>query len=553
MSENSKAISVLVANTSAFVVCFACWMLYGVLITFLVDSGLYKWDAAQMGWLIGIPVLTGSLMRLPLGVLTDKYGGRPVFAILMLISAACMYCVSLCNSYIEFLIAGLGFGLSGASFAVGIAYTSVCFPKSQQGTALGIFGAGNAGASITTLCAPMLLSRLTGDMQNPEGWRALPQIYAGVLALTTILFWFLTFPKKANKQGVTIMQQLAPLKELRVWRFGLYYFFVFGGFVALAQWLVPYYLNVYGMSLAMAGLMASIFSLPSGVIRALGGWLSDKFGARSVMYAVLLSCLVSAVFLSIPRMDIESPGQGIMAFKKGTVTSVSSSEIVVDDKRYVLRDRQNEKVSTIFKDSKETIIWPTFSSWQDPVVKVGDKVTKKQLLARGVTHIFFQANVWIFTILVLTMGVMTGIGKAAVYKHIPDYFPNDVGVVGGIVGVIGGLGGFVGPILFGAMLQETGIWTTCWMFFAALSAVCLVWMHFTITKMMNMQAPHVKDNIEHVDSGESSQRANEVRVSNRSSVTCSADEGSVNEVFSPQVARRQNGVMNLEKLIDTSG
>lgn len=151
---------------------------------------------------------------------------------------------------------------------------------------------------------------------------------------------------------------------------------------------------------------------------------------------------------------------------------------------------------TILNENKDLIIWPTSVFWQEPIVKEGDPVAKKQLLARGITHIFFQANVWIFTTFVLILGIMTGIGKAAVYRHIPDYFPNDVGVVGGIVGVIGGLGGFVGPIIFGYMLQVTGIWTTCWMSFALLSIICLIWMHTTINKMMRKQVPHLVDHIE---------------------------------------------------------
>ena len=151
---------------------------------------------------------------------------------------------------------------------------------------------------------------------------------------------------------------------------------------------------------------------------------------------------------------------------------------------------------TILNENKDLIIWPTSVFWQEPIVKEGDQVAKKQVLARGITHIFFQANVWIFTAFVLILGIMTGIGKAAVYRHIPDYFPNDVGVVGGIVGVIGGLGGFVGPIIFGYMLQVTGIWTTCWMSFALLSLACLIWMHATINKMMRKQAPHLVDHIE---------------------------------------------------------
>jgi NNP family nitrate/nitrite transporter-like MFS transporter len=130
------------------------------------------------------------------------------------------------------------------------------------------------------------------------------------------------------------------------------------------------------------------------------------------------------------------------------------------------------------------------------VVKVGDRVKRKQLLARGVTHVFFQANVWVFTGLVFVVGIMMGIGKAAVYKHIPSYFPNDVGVVGGIVGVLGGLGGFFCPILFGYLLEFTGIWTTCWVFFAVLSGICLWWMHAVIQRLMRREAPSLMEQFE---------------------------------------------------------
>lgn len=498
MSENSKAVSVLIVNTLSFVVCFACWMMYGVLITFLTDNGIFNFDKSQLGWLIGTPVLTGSLVRLPVGVWTDRYGGRKVFALVMLVSAASIYCVSLCNSFNEFLIAGLGFGLAGTSFAVGIAYTSVWFPKERQGTVLGIFGAGNAGAAITSFGAPHLLTFLTNHGQYLEGWRNLPKVYAAVLVLMTVIFWFFSFERKIEHgKGFTLKQQLAPLKYTRVWRFGLYYFFVFGGFVALSQWLIPYYLNVYGMSLATAGMMAALFSLPSGVIRAFGGWMSDVWGARAVMYWVLCSCLIACVLLSVPRMDIMSPGEGVMALKKGTVTSVTSDTIVVGSKDYKLRQKESADIITYASEHEDMLIMPTFTFWQEPVVSVGQSVEKKQLLARGVTHIFFQANVWIFTALVLVVGVATGIGKAAVYKHIPDYFPKDIGVVGGIVGVIGGLGGWVGPILFGMMLNATGIWTTCWSFFSVIIVLCLAWMHWTITHMMNERSPDIARAIEH--------------------------------------------------------
>ena len=128
---------------------------------------------------------------------------------------------------------------------------------------------------------------------------------------------------------------------------------------------------------------------------------------------------------------------------------------------------------------------------------MGDEVVRRQLLARGVTRVYFQANIWIFTALVFVVGILMGVGKAAVYKYIPEYFPREVGVVGGIVGVLGGLGGFFCPVAFGLLLQATGIWTTCWMLFFALSLVCLVWLHLVVRSILARCAPHLAHRIEH--------------------------------------------------------
>ncbi len=482
----------MAASTLAFTICFAVWMMNGVLITFLVESGLYTFSKSQMGWLIGIPVLSGALMRLPAGLLTDRFGGRPVFATVMLVTAAAVFLDSFADSFWAFLIGGFGFGFAGATFAVGIAYTAAWYPRRQQGTALGIFGAGNAGAAITSLAAPWLLDVLTDDGANLEGWRMLPRLYSGVLVITVLGFLLLTENKRPdNSMRRTLLERLQPLKHIRVWRFGLYYFLMFGGFVALAQWLIPYYVNVYAVSVMTAGLLASIFTLPSGVVRALGGWLSDKFGARVVMYWVLGGCLVASALLIVPRMDIRSPSEGVMATADGTVTEVSDELIVVDGQSYSLTPMAEDGPTR-----EGTLIWPTSTFGQEPVVEVGDSVSKKQLLASGITHIYFQANIWVFTGLTFIVGILMGIGKAGVYKHIPDYYPNDVGTVGGIVGVIGGLGGFVCPILFGYLLDATGIWTTTWMFFAALSLACLTWMHLVIRAMTVRHSPDLAYRIE---------------------------------------------------------
>lgn len=490
-AESRKSYSVLAMNTIAFTVCFAVWMMNGVLVTFLVDNRVYDWDGSEMGWLIGIPVLTGAVFRLPVGLLTDKFGGRPIFAGVMLLSALGALGVSFADSYATFVLGGLAFGFAGTSFAVGIAYSSVWFSKERQGTALGIFGAGNAGAAITSMAAPSLLRWLTDGGQNLEGWRHLPRIYAAALVVMTLVFWMFTYPKKVEKEG-SLASRLAPLKSVRVWRFGLYYFLVFGGFVALAQWLIPYYVNVYTVSVATAGFLASIFTLPSGVIRALGGWMSDKFGARRVMYWVLGGCVLCSFLLIVPRMDVYAPGQGVMARAGGTVDRVSDTEIVIAGKAYPLTPKSEEQ-----RYDEQALIWPTTNFWHEARVEAGEKVTKKQLLARGVTHIYFQANIWVFTVIVFVIGILMGIGKAAVYKHIPSYFPKDVGVVGGIVGVLGGLGGFFCPILFGTLLKGTGLWTTSWMFFFVLSVGCLVWMHYAIRRMMQRRAPHLADEFDH--------------------------------------------------------
>ncbi|MBX7219412.1 MAG: MFS transporter [Blastocatellia bacterium] len=489
----SKAHKVLFFNTLAFIVCFAVWTLNGVLVTFLVDNGIFKWGAVEIGWLLGIPILTGSIFRLPIGIMTDKFGGKWVFGFLLLFCALPVFLLSFATGFWSFAMLSFGYGMTGTGFAVGIAYTSVWYPKQWQGTALGIFGAGNAGAALTTLLAPTLLKTFTNGGQNPDGWRMLPYVYAAALLVTGVLFLLFTENKKPSVKAKSLREMMQPLRSVRVWRFGLYYFLVFGCFVAFAQWLVPYFVNVYSTSLVMAGLFASSFSLPSGVIRALGGWMSDHWGARRVMYWVLGTSTIFCFLLVIPKMEIVSPGQGVQALKPGKVTLVTENLIKVDDKEYPLKPSQFD----VRVADDNLLILPTKESWQAPVVKVGDAVVKKQLLAKGSTCIYFQANMWIYLFLVTVVGIVWGIGKAAVYKYIPEYFPNEVGVVGGMVGVLGGLGGFCCPILFGYLLQSTGLWTSCWMLMFLLSLGCLMWMHRTVSKIQHKAAPHMQHHFEH--------------------------------------------------------
>jgi len=487
-----KSHKILFLSTFGFLMCFSAWMINGVLVTYLTDNGIFQWDMMQIGWLMGVPVLTGAVCRLPMGILTDRFGGKWVFGTLALVCALPMFMLSKANSYSAFLMLSFLFGLAGSSFAVGVGFTSVWYPKNWQGRALGIFGMGSAGASVTTLIGPSLLNSLTHNGADPEGWRKLPVIYSVVLLVVGVSFFAFAENKKPEVKSKSVAELLSPLKEIRVWRFGLYYFLLFGCFVALSQWLVPYFVNVYHCGLVEAGLYASCFSLPAGVFRVLGGIFSDKYGARTVMYAVLSVTIILSFFLLIPQMEIISPGSGVMAVKAGTVTEVNAHEIKVDGRSYPII--QPAKITKPYDDDIK--ILPTKQSWHELRVKVGDHVSKKQLLAQGTTRIFFQANKWIFIALVLLTGVCWGIGTAAVFKHIPDYFPAQIGLVGGMVGLIGGLGGFIGPILFGYLLTFTGLWTSSWMFIFALAIFCLIWMHLVITKMMSRRTPDLDGQFE---------------------------------------------------------
>lgn len=490
----STAHRILFFNTLAFIVCFAGWMLNGVLVTYLVDAGIFDWGLVEVGWLLGVPVLTGSLMRLPVGILTDRIGGKWVFIALLLGCSVPMFLLSKANSYGAFLTLSFFFGLLGTSFSIGVGFTSVWYPKNWQGRALGLFGLGTIGSALTTMLAPSLLKTFTNNGANPEGWRQLPVIYAVALAVIGVLFLLFTQNKKPESSDKTLLTLLRPLKNVRVWRFGLYYFLAFGCFVTFSQWLLPYFVNVYNVNLITAGFLTSAFSLPVGIFRAIGGWLSDKYGARKVMYWVLGSSMVLSFLLIIPRMEIYSPGTGIMATQAGTVTLVADSVIQVDEKQYPVLQKSH-KFDHV---DRKAMILPAKEVWQEPIVKQGDQVVKKQLLAQGTTMIFFKANMWVFVVITILIGACWGIGTAAVFKYIPEYFPKEIGAVGGMVGMIGGLGGFVGPILFGYLLNVTGLWTSSWMFVCLLSCVCVIWMHEVITNMMKKEAPHLADKFEKI-------------------------------------------------------
>lgn len=406
-THKQKQWSVLTMNTVAFACNFAVWTMFSIIGLKIKDElGL---SDTQFGVLIATPILTGSITRLPLGILTDRYGGRIVYFIQMVLVSIATYSLAFAAEYWQYLLAGLFVGLAGGSFAIGIAYTSAWFEKEKQGTAMGIFGAGNAGAAITNLVAPLIVVA--------AGWQMVPKVYSIAMLTMAVLFWFFTYDdpmqeeRKRSGTHKTLADQLAPLKELRVWRFGLYYYFVFGGFVALALWLPKYYVGEYGMDLKTASFITIIFTLPSGLVRALGGYVSDKKGARSVNWWVFWISAASLFILSYPQTSFIIHG------------------------------------------------------------------------ISGDIDFNISLSVWPFTALIFVVGIAMGFGKASVYRILHDYYPNNMGSVGGMVGVLGGLGGFTLPIFFGLLSDYTNIRTSCFMLLFGLVAVCMIWMNYSILQL----------------------------------------------------------------------
>ena len=295
MSNKTKALSVLGVSTLAFTVCFMVWMMFGVIgIPIKKALGL---SATEFGLLTATPVLTGSLIRVPLGVWTDRYGGRIVFFITMLLCVPPIWLMSYATEYWHFLVLGLFVGLAGGSFSVGTPYVARWFPRHQQGFAMGVFGAGNSGAAVNKFVAPALVVAF--------GWTMVPQVYAAVMLGAALLFWFGSHsdPSHLVASNASFTEQLKQLKDPRVLKYCQYYSIVFGGYVGLSLWMVQYYVGEYGLDIRVAALLAACFSLPGGVLRAIGGYLSDKHGAHQVTWWVMWVSWICLFLLSYPQTD----------------------------------------------------------------------------------------------------------------------------------------------------------------------------------------------------------------------------------------------------------
>jgi len=429
MPVRTGSTRVLSLSTFAFTLMFAVWLMFGVLgIPIQKEFGI---SDSQLAWLSSVAILNGSIWRLFLGVLADRIGGKRVtIAMLLLTSVPAYLLAHMTLNYHWLLVLAFLIGFAGNLFSVGIAWNSHWFPRERQGFALGLFGAGNVGASATKFIGPAVIASTIGGSYLggiiPGGWRFVPALYSVLLVLTAIaIFFFTPSDNEKIQESRRLKEMFLPLRHIQVWRFSLYYVVVFGAYVALASWMPKYYVTVYGLNLHDAALLTALFIFPASLLRPLGGYLSDKIGARKLMYGTFSTMIFALLLLAAPfgYIVLETP----------------------DGPKNVLP---------------------------------------------------YSLGVGQFTALLFIVGCAMGIGKAAVFKHIPEYFPHDVGAVGGLVGTLGALGGFLLPPLFVFVRERTGLPQSTFIVLFLLTLTASACMHIVIMRLLSKESPHLENRID---------------------------------------------------------
>lgn len=363
----------LILGTGAFALCFAVFGSVSAMMPVLKRQ--FQLAPIQSSIAMAIPVLLGSLGRIPLGLFADRFGGRRVFTWTMLFSVVAALLMGLVQNYSQLLLFGFFTGIALASFSVGVAFVSGWYPAERQGFALGVYGAGNVGQSLAAFGAPLLFAHL--------GFRNTFWSFAALLALWTMLFFL--FAKDAPRSGPpkTLFQMVRPLSEGMSWVLSFFYFLTFGGFVAMSIYLPMFLTEMFKLTPQDAGLRTAGFVLLATAMRPIGGWLSDKVGGLSLLLWIFPFVIVTAMFLTF-----------------------------------------------------ETMV---------P-----------------------------FTIGALGMAAAIGLGNGAVFKLVPQYFPQSIGAVTGLVGAMGGLGGFFPPLALGIIKQQTGSFVGGFVLLATFALLCLL-------------------------------------------------------------------------------
>ncbi|HZE22803.1 MAG TPA: nitrate/nitrite transporter [Blattabacteriaceae bacterium] len=369
--DNSRRLQ-LILGTGAFALCFAVFGSVSAMMPVLKKQ--FHLAPVQASVAMAIPVLLGSLGRIPLGLLADRIGGRKVFTWTMIVSVVAALLMGKVETYSQLLLFGFFTGIALASFSVGVAFVSGWYPPEKQGFALGVYGAGNVGQSLAAFGAPLVFAY--------AGFRNTFWSFAALLAVWCVLF--IVYAKDAPRTAApkSFVQMLQPLSQKMSWVLSFFYFLTFGGFVAMSIYLPMFLTELFKLTPQDAGLRTAGFVLLATLMRPVGGWLSDKVGGITILLWIFPFVAAMALLMTLQTMVP-------------------------------------------------------------------------------------------FTVGALGMAAAIGLGNGAVFKLVPQYFPQSIGAVTGLVGAMGGLGGFFPPLALGIIRQQTGSFLWGFVLLAAFALLCL--------------------------------------------------------------------------------
>jgi MFS transporter, NNP family, nitrate/nitrite transporter len=293
-TEKTESGSVQLAlGTLSFVVCFAAW---GLISSFAPQfRQMFHLTATETAFLVAVPVILGALARLPMGMLTDLYGGRIVFSILMLVAAIPPVWASTASSYPMLITAALFLGLAGSSFAVGVGFVSRWYPPQKQGTALGVYGLGNIGQSTVVFLGPVLAASF--------GWQSIFRGVAVLLVIWAVVFFLFARNPPNVVRPKSAGEMLRVIRHERLaWVLSAFYGLTFGGFVAFSIYLPTLLKDQFQLTAANAGLRTAGFVVLATLLRPVGGWLADRIGGAQVLSVVFLGIVPFALLLAWQSM-----------------------------------------------------------------------------------------------------------------------------------------------------------------------------------------------------------------------------------------------------------
>lgn len=281
--------SILVLSTLSMIIAFSVWSILSPVAGKIQE--MYGLTGLQKSILIAIPVLLGSIMRIPIGILADRLGGRRVYVFTMLFLTLPLIGASFTSSYGGLLWCAFFIGMAGTTFAVSIAYVSRCYPPEKQGLILGIAGIGNLGTAVASFLAPQIV--------NLWGLPWMFRIFALAILIMSVIFWFGTVELARPKDGKKLKHSLEVMKNKETWILSGYYFLTFGGFVTFGIYLPILFQDLFQLDAVQAGGLTGIFVIGATLIRPVGGYLSDKYGAVKVLNIVFSTILFTSILLAL--------------------------------------------------------------------------------------------------------------------------------------------------------------------------------------------------------------------------------------------------------------